>query len=159
LRITPTLRKQLKKPLGQVTTDGSLIDPQKTIVAVGDFAADQAIRSGHKPKIIVYDGKTQRRHVGISQTIKEYEATKVRVENPPGQLNPEVFEAFKKAYNHKDKTKIFVEGEEDLTALAAIKCAGKETQVLYGQPGQGLVVVEADEKTKKKVDKIIQEMQ
>ena len=50
-----------------------------------------------------------------------------------------------------------IDGEEDLTALAFIDAADKETILIYGQPKKGMVLV-YPEKVRKKVHAIIEQI-
>jgi uncharacterized protein (UPF0218 family) len=159
MKLTPRLRRELKKPLGPVTKDGSELPAEGLLVSVGDTASDSLLSKGFKPKLVVYDGRTGRRQVGVSKLIESYDACQHQVSNPPGHLMGEVFTLFSKLLESEGPQKVYVEGEEDLTALAAIKEASPGTLVVYGQPGVGLVVVEVNEESKDKVMGFIEEME
>ncbi|MBD3261196.1 MAG: DUF359 domain-containing protein [Candidatus Altiarchaeales archaeon] len=158
LTLTDKLRVELKKPLGEVVLNPLDAGEYDTIVCVGDKASSTFIESGFKPKIIVYDGKTAREEIGVSDSIKNYRAKKVSIKNEAGRLNAESFEVFNIAFSDDKPTKIFVEGEEDLLALAAIDKAPDEALIVYGQPGAGLVLVETKKEIKRRVRQIIKEM-
>lgn len=159
MKITQKLREELKKPLGYVTDDTNEIPKAKVTVCIGDFASKRLLKEGFKPDIIVYDGRTKRQDIGIAQEIKSHEGTQQKLINPQGELVKEAFTLFRKAFKSGEKTKIFVVGEEDLTALAAIKEAPNGAVIVYGQPNEGLVVVEVEDKIKNKITKIIKEME
>lgn len=159
MRITPRLRKRLKSPLGEVVKDLKGLDPKGEIIAIGDEASKSLIREGFEPKAIVYDGKTKREDIGVSADIQGYPGTQYTIKNPQGGLETEVFDLFRKILAKEGISKVYVEGEEDLTALAAILAAKSGSTVLYGQPNEGIVVVEVDEKIKKEVQNMIEEME
>ncbi len=159
MKLTQKLRIELKKPLGRLIPELIPLNEDKIIITVGDEASRTVLEAGIKPKIIVYDGLTARKPIEIPDIIKEYGFRRETVENPPGTLEKNVFKVFQKAFNTDSTFSVFVEGEEDLTALAAISEAPLDSIVLYGQPGGGIVLVEVDEVIKDKVSKIIGEME
>ena len=159
MKLTPALREVLKKPLGALVKDATTIPRDADIVAVGDTASETLISAGYEPKLVVYDGLTRRRKVGVSKAISSYGGREYRVKNQAGHLDEEVLTLFQKLLAGKIKSRVFVEGEEDLTALAAISHARAGVLVVYGQPDEGLVVVRVDEKIKERVKKMLEEME
>ncbi|MFH1055912.1 MAG: GTP-dependent dephospho-CoA kinase family protein [Candidatus Altiarchaeota archaeon] len=159
MKLTSRLRDELKKPLGRLAKETSTIPRRGVVVCVGDTASDTLLKDGFKPMVMVYDGKTERRHVGVSERIKAYDAKEYRITNPPGNLEEDVFTLFRKLLKSEKPSKVFVEGEEDLTALAVIREAPKSATLVYGQPGEGLVIVKVDSKIKKKVNEMLEEME
>ncbi|MEA1924987.1 MAG: DUF359 domain-containing protein [Candidatus Altiarchaeota archaeon] len=159
LRLPSSLRRELKKPFGRVLGDIRELDDESDIlVCVGDRVSADALEAGLKPKIIVYDCRIKRESIELPSSIKNHKAELVEVKNPPGSLTPEAFNALGRALDSGLEYKIFVDGEEDLVALAAIKLAPLGSLVVYGQPGEGLVAVEVDGVMKEKVDKIMEQM-
>jgi GTP-dependent dephospho-CoA kinase len=158
LKITESLRETLKKPLGVVIKDTCEIRRGCVLVAVGDLASKRLIADGLRPHIIVYDGKTKRQDIGVSEEITGYPGETYLLDNPAGELAEEAMPLFERLYRKNTPSKVFVGGEEDLTALAAISLAPAGACIVYGQPDEGLVMVEADEEAKNKVNKIIKEM-
>lgn len=161
-RVLPkSLRARLKKPFGKLYPsigEAATILEKQTITAVGDKVTEILITKNLPPWVCVYDGKTKREEIAIPEAVKDFPARAVRVKNPAGEITGEAFQALKDAYESTEKTKIFVAGEEDLLTLAAINLAPVGTYVIYGQPDKGLVAVEVNAKTKKKVEKILAEM-
>ena len=158
MKLTPALREVLKKPLGIIVKDPTQIPRDAVLVCIGDTAADSLISAGYRPKLVVYDGMTRRMSVGVSKAISSYDAPEHRVKNPAGHLNEEVFRLFRRLLKGRSPSRVFVEGEEDLTTLAAIAEAKNGTVLVYGQPDEGLVVVRVDDEAKDKVKKILKEM-
>lgn len=159
MRLTSRLRDELKKPLGRLIKDVSSIPKGKVIITVGDIASEILIKSGFKPKLCIYDAKTERKEVSVDPELGEYGVREVRVENPAGYLMPEVFKIIRELLSTEGNSRIFVEGEEDLTALAAIAEAPDGGVVVYGQPNEGMVVVEVNRGSKDKARKIIEGME
>jgi len=157
LRLPESLRKKLKTPLGNFITDLSSLKG-KTLVCVGDQASKDLLRGGLRPRLCVCDGKIRRESVGVPPEISDYDAAEIKVKNEPGTLSKEVFQAVEKALASKKNHKIIVDGEEDLVTLVAIKYARPGSVVLYGQPNEGLVAVEVNERTRDKANSMLNEM-
>jgi len=83
---------------------------------------------------------------------ESHDSPGVKVTNPPGHITNELVNAVKEAYLGiiKDgKQRIIeVDGEEDLAGVPAVLLAPLGSLVLYGQPGEGVVVVEVTEERK-----------
>jgi uncharacterized protein (UPF0218 family) len=159
MKLTPRLRDELKKPLGRLVKDVASVSKEKITIAVGDVASEKLINAGFNPKLCIYDGKTERKDIVVNPSVRSYGVREVRVKNPAGFLMPEVFNAIRKLLSAEGESRIFVAGEEDLTTLAAISEAPSGALVIYGQPKEGMVVVEVDKKSKAKIAKIIEEME
>jgi uncharacterized protein (UPF0218 family) len=59
----------------------------------------------------------------------------------------------------KGRTKLLVEGEEDLAALVCVALAPTGTCLVYGLPGQGMVLVRIDGETSKRAKSFIYAME
>ena len=99
-----------------------------------------------------------RKNIKIPEIIKDFQANEIRVKNPAGYITGGLYGAIDKALKSDGKFKIFVDGEEDLAALAAIDLAPIGSLVIYGQPGEGMVLVNVDKKSKEFVAGILKEM-
>lgn len=160
LVLTERLRSDLKKPFGELFDSVDEIKEQlhsKYIISVGDKISEALIERGILPHICIFDGKTKRVEID-TPNITEFEAVKVRIRNPPGHITREAFTALEKAISSEERTKVFVEGEEDLLSLAAASLAPEGAVVLYGQPDEGVVVIEVNANTKQRIEKIFCEM-
>ncbi|HOP09469.1 MAG TPA: DUF359 domain-containing protein, partial [Candidatus Methanofastidiosa archaeon] len=58
-----------------------------------------------------------------------------------------------------DNRKIFIDGEEDLATLPAIFFAPEGAIVVYGQPDEGIVIVNVTDEKKKEVYSILSRME
>jgi uncharacterized protein (UPF0218 family) len=161
LVLTENQRAKLKKPFGKLYPNIGAISSfvaGKKVIAIGDKVTDGAITAGITPQVCVYDGRTKRKEIAVPDSIIKYDARAVSVNNPAGQITGEAFQALKEAFATGAKTKIFVSGEEDLLTVAAISLAPAGAYVIYGQPDEGVVLVEVNAKTKDLVEKILAEM-
>ena len=52
-----------------------------------------------------------------------------------------------------------MDGEEDLLALAAVLFAPFGSMVVYGQPKQGIVVIDVTEDSKRRIHDIVERME
>ena len=162
-KLNEKLRKGLKKPFGNITSFEEISKaPDKMkgriIICVGDKTCELALKHGLNPKICVYDSLNLRKKISVPNVIKNYNADEIKIKNSAGELNSESFDAVSSAIKSKNNVKIIVEGEEDLITLAAIDVAPEKSIILYGQPNEGLVMVEVDGKIKAEVSDILNRM-
>ncbi|MDI6644493.1 MAG: DUF359 domain-containing protein [Methanobacteriaceae archaeon] len=155
-------RSALKKPFGILY---SSVDEAKhslpqydILISVGDVTTKNLLESGLIPDIGIIDHKIQRKQ---SKNNIEYDSVTLNAKNPPGTLTKELWSSIEKALKLVEEelnVLIIVEGEEDLSVLPCILSSPPGTVILYGQPNQGLVVVEAD-KVRKMTKNIIEEFE
>lgn len=166
LVLTPPLRLLLKEPLGILFKErnGEVLEKVSSIIkaenpvkliTVGDVTSERLYRAGLTPNIMIVDGKVLRRRIEPLriETDRVYE-----VENPAGTISDEAIEAIEKAMEIQGTVKIMVDGEEDLLTLIAIDKSPLNSIVLYGQPGEGIVLVRVDEEKKNFVKEILGSM-
>ena len=141
-------REIFKKPFGKLYPALNEVDrdflENHFIISIGDATTNNVLNADIIPKIGIIDNKIERE---ISKHQIEYNAITLNVDNPPGTITDELWETIKKA-NHlaseESNVLIVVNGEEDLAVIPCVLMAPENTVILYGQPGEGLVVVEAD---------------
>jgi uncharacterized protein (UPF0218 family) len=167
LTLTPSLRQELKNPLGilivgtpketmRKLADLLLKEKPNCVITVGDIVSSNILKEGLQPKIVIVDDKAMREE---TQPLRMKTAKKTVVHNPAGTLTPETWLAVRHALRQEEPTQIVVEGEEDLLTLVVILEAPENSLVIYGQPHEGLVVVKVDEKIKKRVKEIVDSME
>jgi uncharacterized protein (UPF0218 family) len=126
------------------------------IISVGDALSERLLKNGIRPKVVIIDGRVMRKHIASFAT-EDYVTANVR--NAAGTISDESWAAVESAVKHKSDVKIVVEGEEDLLALVAILSAQENAMVVYGQPHEGMVVVEVTSEKKDEVRKIVDAME
>lgn len=150
LKLPDEARPLLKRPLGQLFPNVTAaierlrqLRPPR-LIAVGDVVAAGLLDGGLRPDVVVVDMKVMRSPADekTKGTIDAFEVEVVRVRNPAGAITPELREALKTA---KPPLKIVVEGEEDLATLPAVLSAPLGSVVVYGQPNEGVVLIEVSE--------------
>jgi len=159
LKLPPEARPLLKRPLGKLFTNtASAVEHIKKVrpvrlIAVGDTVAAELLGAGFKPDLMVVDFKVKRAPADdkTRRAIEAYDIHSVRVRNPAGTLTPELYNIFETI---KIPAKIIVEGEDDLATLPAVLNAPVGSIVAYGQPNEGMVLVEVDEQKKREFRKL-----
>ena len=146
LSLPPSLRDALKDPFGPIETDADNLLERSSppIITVGDVVTYHVTRAGRPPDVAVVDGYTERQEVAaeIRETVTEpAHGRTLEVTNPPAVLTEALVRALCEALECEDPTTILVDGEEDLATLPAIVAAPTGASVVYGQPGEGMVLV------------------
>lgn len=156
----------MKSPLGQLIAGQpsetmpklkevvERLHPPK-IITVGDVVSTEARATGIPANLRIIDGKTMRH--GYTSAVSRTRAT-LHVVNPAGTITQESWQAIKEALEEDDAT-IIVEGEEDLLAIPAVLEAPLRSLIVYGQPSEGIVVVEATSQRKAELTKFLAEIQ
>lgn len=141
-RLPDDLRDDLKAPLGPVFTDVdellALVDGP--LIAIGDVVTATLVRAGKSPDLAVVDELTERAPVddAVGDLVPEPD---LEVENPPATVTEELVEAMRDGLTADGSTTVLVVGEEDLAVLPALLLAPTGASVVYGQPGEGMVIV------------------
>ena len=144
LRLPEELRGELKEPLGPVVTDVDAIPRAEPVVAVGDVVTDHLRSAGRPPAVAVVDGMTERSPVDDALTERVEQDVEHQVQNPAAVVTADLVTALEEALAESGPTTILVDGEEDLATLPALVLAPEGATVVYGQPGEGMVVVRVE---------------
>jgi uncharacterized protein (UPF0218 family) len=126
------------------------------IVSVGDALSEALLENRILPKVLIIDYKVMRK-LAVPFVTENYETMYAR--NNPGTISDEAWAIVDSAVKHSSRVKIVVEGEEDLLALVAILSAPEGAWVVYGQPHEGMVVVEVTAQKKDEIRKIVDSME
>jgi uncharacterized protein (UPF0218 family) len=159
LRLPAGLREELKEPMGSVYDDAEalLADAGDPVVAVGDVVSHHLFRAGHAPRVAVVDGLTERAAAPDS-VLSSLPSPDLTVANEAGTLSRDLLVALRDAIREGGSTVIEVEGEEDLAALPALLVTPLGGSVVYGQPGEGMVLVRVDEAARERVRSLLGRM-
>ncbi len=133
----------------------------KFIVTVGDVSTALMLDSHVKPRVAIVDFKTCRGPLepAILGSISRFEATVFKATNPAGTISQAGSDAVADALANAKKghSLITIDGEEDLLFLEALLNAPEGALLFYGQPGNGVVMVEATQKKKESAAKLLAE--
>lgn len=140
----------LKRPFGTLVVEKeitkqkivSLLEGVRKIITVGDATTDRLLSFGITPDIAVTDGVERR---ALRNQSTDYQATEMFCTNPAGIISDKAIEVLQKALEATFPIRVKVQGEEDLLALPLFAMAPKGSVVLYGQPLEGIVLVNITE--------------
>ena len=163
VELQPALRSELKEPMGRIYTDADelLAAGGTPMIAVGDMVTYHLLEAGHTPAVALVDERTEREAVDerVREALDAAEFDRERrVENPAATLTVDLLEALDEAIGSQETTLLDVDGEEDLAALPAILAAPDGASVVYGQPGEGMVLVTVDSETREGARAILAQM-
>jgi uncharacterized protein (UPF0218 family) len=164
--ISEDLRVRLKEPFGKLIQGTSAETMNKLsgmvetkhipkLISVGDMVSLNLFEHKLVPQLAITDNKCMREKIEPWT----YPGKRiVYVSNPQGAIAQEAIEAIRSALSSKRETQIIVQGEEDLLALIAVMYAPLESLVVYGQPHEGIVVVEVTPEKKAETKAILKAM-
>ncbi len=161
MKLPKDKRHFLKRPLGTLFEDSvSAFDyldslDYERLVTVGDFTSADFLRNDYEVDVLIVDFLIERNPTNKDKKniIEEYSAQSVEVENPRGHITEELWNVFEDV---DCPLKIYVEGEEDLATLPAVLLSPTGSVVAYGQPGEGVVLVEVDESKRKEFKRYVE---
>ncbi|MEN6328923.1 MAG: DUF359 domain-containing protein [Methanobacteriaceae archaeon] len=152
LVLKKSLRSEFKKPIG--TLYPSLDDaedflasqkPDTLLVSVGDVTTRNLQERGLIPQLGIIDNQVERKP---AQHDIVYDNVTLKADNPAGHITRELWDTVKQGFQLIKagyRVLILVNGEEDLAVIPAIILAPSGALVLYGQPGEGMVICEVDQ--------------
>ena len=165
-RLPDDLRDLLKQPMGNLFSEKQLIDflkDKNLIISVGDQVTYTILKYSIDPIFCIVDFKTRRGKFPIESIdlIKSYGEEVINVINPKGTITDELWDAIKKAFENNSKnikTRIEVDGEEDLASLAVISMAPSDAIIIYGLPDKGVLAIRPTNDNKKIVKEVLGKM-
>lgn len=160
LRLPDSLRGELKDPMGPVFTDADalLAEAGSPVISVGDVVTYHLEEAGRPPDVSLVDELTERSAVD-DRILDALGEPDVVVENPAATLTEELLAALVDALESKDPVRILVDGEEDLATLPALVAAPDGASVVYGQPGEGMVLVGVTPATRNRAIELLEQME
>jgi len=167
-RLTPYLRRKLKKPLGTII-QGSfketidkfkhMMEAEKPlcVISVGDAVSRSLVENNILPQIVVVDNKCMRKDLEEPLSFKT-ERT-VSIKNPEATITEEAVTVLQDSLKCGMRVQIVVDGEEDLLTLIVVLYAPENSFVVYGQPHEGIVVVRTTPEKKAEIAEILRAME
>jgi uncharacterized protein (UPF0218 family) len=161
------LRAKLKEPLGTLVP-GSFAETMNRlkemvregnptcIISVGDTVSKNLEKNHILQRLSIIDNKAMRRTTKPFSSAAE---KTVNVRNPKATITDEAIAVIRDSLRDSSRTRIVVDGEEDLLALIAILYAPEDSFVVYGQPYEGIVVVKTTQAKKEEVSGILKSME
>jgi uncharacterized protein (UPF0218 family) len=155
----------LKKPFGELIKQeeiskqkiNSVVKDSKALITVGDATTEKIISFGLSPDLSIIDcvERRIRRTESKILELKTFFLTttqykQYQCKNPKGTITKAAYITIKKILMKGEQAIIFIDGEEDMLALAVFALAPLDSVVFYGQPLEGLVSVKINAKLKNK---------
>jgi len=109
------------------------------LIAVGDVSVETLLDMGVTPDIGLVDGMTKRSELAEKVDLSSFDVL-LSATNPAGEITPSLIESINAALHNDQSTCIEVDGEEDLAPIIVHLLAPLGTNVIYGQPGKGVVL-------------------
>lgn len=161
--LLPTeLRSELSKVHGQLINEYRFFRHGKfsdgLMITVGDEITKNFVQSGRLPDLSIVDFRINRKKVFSNLTDLGFsqDQRSLSVRNDPGTIDKSLIKAVHSFFTKKKNCSVIkVEGEEDLAVLPVVLLAPLRTRVFYGQPNQGLVLVDVTEAKKAEFLKIL----
>jgi len=152
--ISPEDTRLLKQPFGTLVAEKDVtrqrislaLKGAKKVIAVGDATTERLFSYDIIPDLAVIDGKERRSKRAYPTS---YKARELRCINPKGIISKEAVITLQEALKSQPPVRVIVEGEEDLLAVPIFTIAPLGSVVLYGQPLEGLVMVEINPEKQK----------
>jgi len=157
ITISENQKLKLKKPFGDVYANTKDLKNSLTkldnIIAVGDTATRLCIENNIAIAFGVFDNLEKRQKV--NQPLRQIIINKLilKASNPPGHISCDLVQKLIQAI--KSRAFVEVEGEEDLAVIPLILLLPIGSKVLYGQPGEGIVLVKVTEETKNQIKQLL----
>ena len=155
LRLPEAHRDLFKKPFGTLYgCIGELLSrlEGRAVYAVGDVVTHNLVDAGLVPDIAIIDGYTMRSPCTRSPLLQ---ARRLTAKNPPGTITDELTGAIDDLLRNPPGV-IFVDGEEDLAVIPLVLAAPVGAAILYGQPGEGVVLRIVDDAAKREAASMLE---
>ncbi len=156
-KFSEDVKEFLRKPIGKIfksIDDALSIAKNKKIICVGDIVFLSLISRNVYPKVSIIDLKTRRnKMISLSNDVlKNFKIFRAR--NPPSTVTKDLYEKIREALKY-ERSIVIVDGEEDLAVIPCLMLCDESYVIFYGQPDEGVVVVEINEETIEKLASIL----
>ena len=153
-RVPEDKRELFQVPLGSDLDESELIKHKDAkMITVGDVVSLTMRRNGIRPILSVYDGYTERHERTEFAALVEGEEKEV-VRNPAGTITDGLVDAVRNALKTGKTDIIRVEGEEDLALVPCVLYAPDGTEIVYGWPGKGMMIISTDDVIRKRIEEL-----
>ncbi|MFM7861501.1 MAG: GTP-dependent dephospho-CoA kinase family protein [Candidatus Nitrosotenuis sp.] len=160
MRLPDFLRDELKEPLGILLKDTTKeniakhIPKSSYIITVGDATTEKILAHGFTTSLQIVDGYEKRG----KRIPPQSNATKLYCDNPAAQITQQSIDLIRQAFSSKPPIQILVNGEEDLLVIPVCIYAPENSVVMYGQPNEGLVIVQITQEIRNKTKNLLDRM-
>ena len=164
MKLPDSKRDSFKNPLGVLLPEEiadkehvlEYLDDDSYLITVGDRTTEKLVNFGIIPSLQIIDGieKREKRESVLSDVTNYFE-----VANPAAEITSPAIGIIKKAFSMLPPARIMVIGEEDLLVLPVFIHAPENAVVMYGQPNEGLVIVQVTPEIRNKAQKLLDLME
>ncbi|MFB5622822.1 MAG: GTP-dependent dephospho-CoA kinase family protein [Nitrosarchaeum sp.] len=155
----------MKIPLGKLIPDSQTdksnvqkyLQKNSYLITVGDRTTEKMINFGLIPSLQIIDNQEKRIKRKPLQNNNKY--TELVCNNPAAEITQQSIDTIKKAFVSKTPVRLTVEGEEDLLVLPVCVHAPENSVVMYGQPNEGLVIVQITPEIRNKTQRLLDLME
>ena len=135
------------------------INNSPKIVTVGDVTTLNIITVGISPSLAIIDKHAQRKPFlgAINWMVGSSVETKT-IRNPSGCISYDALFHIKSGLEDTESSYLVIDGEEDLLTLPSVALSPLGSIVFYGQPNEGLVVIQVDDYIKNKSLEILKKI-
>ncbi|QLH05042.1 DUF359 domain-containing protein [Nitrosopumilus oxyclinae] len=154
----------MKTPLGVLLPESQAdkshiqkyLSEDSYVITIGDRTTEKMINFDLIPSLQIIDGLEKREK---REPPKLENATELTVDNPAAEITSESITVIKKAFTLQTPVRLLVDGEEDLLVLPVCIHAPENAVVLYGQPNEGLVIVQITPEIRNRVQTLLDLME
>ncbi len=165
MKLPDSLREQLKIPLGDLLLEKDVtkqniiqyLSNNSFVITVGDRTTEKMINFGLTPSVQIIDNQEKR--IKRDSPKDEHISIELKCNNPAAEITEQSIDTIKKAFSLKPPVRIVVHGEEDLLVIPVCIHAPKDSVVLYGQPDEGLVIVQITPEIRIKTQRLLDSME
>ncbi|MCQ8893345.1 MAG: GTP-dependent dephospho-CoA kinase family protein [Methanolinea sp.] len=154
LRLPDHCRHLFRVPFGRLEPDiGAVVAElrETAVYTVGDIVTHNLLAHGVTPAVAVIDGHTMRKPCKRIPTVFP---RVFRARNPAGTITPELTGALREAIASPPSL-VVVEGEEDLAVIPLALEVPQGSVILYGQPGEGVVIRVIDDRAREDARRLL----
>jgi uncharacterized protein (UPF0218 family) len=154
--VSDTIRMEISQNNGELCSPEIVLNRYagRTICSVGDVTTKNLNSASVDIFLQIVDLKTKRK---IDGSFSHVEGS-LKVFNPPGVITHDLFLAIEKIFEEGRKTRIEVDGEEDLAVIPIIFYSKLDTVIAYGIPDKGMACLEVTQSLKEKIDDLLKRM-
>jgi len=157
------IRQILHKPFGTLFLDKvqqKYLGDSSKIISVGDVTTKRLNDLGKTPKLAIIDYKIERKKIFSSLNDLNFSQNEkvFRLNNQAGTISRNSWDLLTSIideFKNPQSIALIVDGEEDLLVIPLILLLPLGFYIFYGQPKEGLVVIEVTEEAKSYISKLL----
>ena len=165
MKLPDSLREQLKTPMGVLLPEKDAIksnivnhiSKNSFVITVGDRTTEKMISFDLIPSLQIIDSLEKRTKRELPKTVDV--ATDLVCNNPAAEITEQSIKTIQKAFLSETPVRLVVDGEEDLLVIPVCIYAPENSVVLYGQPNEGLVIVQITPEIRNKAQRLLDSME